>query len=341
MKAEKTLTVSVSAYNVEKTINETLSHFMTLKNLDALEVLVINDGSTDGTADIVSNYVNKYPDVYKIINKENGGWGSTLNTGIDYATGKYFKQLDGDDYFDSFNLDFFLEYLKECNADLVYSPFIIFDDKTGGIIKMVGDYGEYFDKGILVNIDELEEFIPAMHSMTVKTDILQKNKIRITENSFYTDLEYVFKAYNTCYTMTYFSKAIYYYRIGRNGQSMSVTGIRKHYIEHQNMLFSMIRYIDNNVTKENIRRTFLNGLEYMAYMQYLFYMVLPCSIKNKKELISFDTALKRENEHLYEKLNIHQPIRFWRGHKFVAYYLLSHLKVMQDKKRRINVFEGG
>ena len=95
----KLLTVSIAAYNAEKTIEKCLNSFLGCKHLIDLEILVINDGSSDSTADIVSAYEKQYPYSIRLINKENGGHGSTINKGIEIATGKYFELMDGDDYF--------------------------------------------------------------------------------------------------------------------------------------------------------------------------------------------------------------------------------------------------
>ena len=96
---EKILTVSIAAYNVYNYLNETLTPFLGVKGNDRLEVLIIDDGATDGTLELALEYQEKYPNVFRVIHKENGGWGSTVTTGILNATGKYFKLLDGDDYY--------------------------------------------------------------------------------------------------------------------------------------------------------------------------------------------------------------------------------------------------
>ena len=109
--SKKILTISIAAYNVSETIDECLSHFVNCKRLDDLEILIINDGSTDDTTEKVKKYTDKYPNSFILINKENGGWGSTLNKGMEVATGKYFRQLDGDDYYDEKNVDLLVDYL--------------------------------------------------------------------------------------------------------------------------------------------------------------------------------------------------------------------------------------
>ena len=106
----KLLSVSIAAYNVEKTLEEVLEPFCNINNKELLDVMIINDGSKDSTREIALNYEKKYPEVFRLIEKENGGWGSTLNVGFREARGKYFKQLDGDDFFSPENLDDFIEY---------------------------------------------------------------------------------------------------------------------------------------------------------------------------------------------------------------------------------------
>ena len=97
---EKILTITVPSYNVEKFLENTLDSFVDERVLDAIEVLVVDDGSKDRTAEIGKGYEAKYPGTFRVISKENGGHGSTINRGIKEARGKYFKVVDGDDWVD-------------------------------------------------------------------------------------------------------------------------------------------------------------------------------------------------------------------------------------------------
>ena len=236
---DKVLSVSIAAYNVEKTLREALFPFTLEKVVDLVDVMIVNDGSNDRTVEIASEYVDKYPDTFRLINKENGGWGSTLNVGIKNARGKYFKQLDGDDYYSLENLYEFLLFLNEADADMVHSPFVTFSDGSG-ILREYGVYEGTYDKFPLnrkVLLSECEGFVPAMHSTAILTKVLQSSDIFITEKCFYTDVEFVLKSLNNCETIIFFEKPVYYYRLARNGQSMSQAGVRKHYEDHQKMLF--------------------------------------------------------------------------------------------------------
>lgn len=209
----KLLTISIAAYNVEKYIKETLESLI-CENMDFIQVLIVNDGSNDSTAAISKEYEKMYPKTFKLINKENGGYGSTINTGIKNAIGKYFKQLDGDDKFDTENLNLFIEKLKECDADVVYTPYYTWrNDKKiptyCGLEKYesndsieINNYFDGFRKDIV------------MHSLAYKTELLKKNNIEILEKSFYTDSEYALYPFLYAKTMKVFDIILYMYRMG-------------------------------------------------------------------------------------------------------------------------------
>ena len=93
----KLLTISIAAYNVEQYLKKCLDSFIEPSIMSQLEVLIVNDGSKDSTLEIAREYEKKYPDTFKAIDKPNGGHGSTINTAIENATGKYFKVIDSDD----------------------------------------------------------------------------------------------------------------------------------------------------------------------------------------------------------------------------------------------------
>ena len=97
----KILTVTIPAYNVEKYMDEVLPTFLEESILNKIEILIVNDGSKDGTSKKGKQYEQQYPAVIRLIDKENGGHGSTINKGIELATGKYFKVVDGDDWVDT------------------------------------------------------------------------------------------------------------------------------------------------------------------------------------------------------------------------------------------------
>lgn len=113
------MTFSIAAYNVEKYLDKLLKTIICVPNNEMVEVLVVNDGSKDSTAQIAKEYEKNYAGVVRLIDKENGGHGSTINRGIKEAKGKYFKAIDGDDWVDSEALEKLLNDLTQIDSDLV------------------------------------------------------------------------------------------------------------------------------------------------------------------------------------------------------------------------------
>ncbi len=336
--SEKVLSISVAAYNVAETLREALEPFTRSDVLNDLDIMIINDGSTDNTVEIAQEYVKRFPESFRLINKKNGGWGSTLNVGMREARGRYFKQLDGDDYYSEKNLTDFVRFLCECTADAVYSPFVMFEHGTGAIIKELGAYTCY-PFGVNLKLADMRDFAPAMHTWTVRTEVLQNNPIHITEHCFYTDVEFVLKSCNYCNTVAFFELPIYYYRLARSGQSMSVQGVRKHYQDHLKMVTSMLQYERDCLTDSAKEEIFFIRLLGACNMQYFFFFALDCNRKQKKQLMAFDTLLKTQYPKYYENLKGNQ-IRLLRATHFMGYWLIGHLKTRKDKRMKQNVFEG-
>lgn len=99
---DKILTVVIPTYNMERYLRYCLDSLCVGRGSDALEVLVINDGSTDSSSAIAHEYEQKSPGIFRVIDKENGNYGSCVNRGLTEAKGKYIKILDADDSFDQY-----------------------------------------------------------------------------------------------------------------------------------------------------------------------------------------------------------------------------------------------
>ena len=113
---DKLLSVVVPSYNASKYLDFNLQSFLRPSVPEKLEVIVVDDGSTDDTARIADAYHEKYPETIKVIHKENGGHGSGINAGLRAATGKYFKVVDADDWVDHEALERLLDYIASFDA---------------------------------------------------------------------------------------------------------------------------------------------------------------------------------------------------------------------------------
>ena len=114
----KVLSVIIPSYNSRKWLKKCLESFV-CSALNDIEVIVVNDGSEDGSENIAVEFVNKYPSSFIFKNKENGGHGSAINEGVKLASGKYIKVIDADDWINTQSLPEFISTLKNTDADTV------------------------------------------------------------------------------------------------------------------------------------------------------------------------------------------------------------------------------
>ena len=91
----KTLSITVPCYNSQEYMRNCVDSL--LKGGEDVEILIVDDGSKDDTLKIAKEYEEKYPTIIKAVDKENGGHGDAVNSGLTHATGKYFKVVDSDD----------------------------------------------------------------------------------------------------------------------------------------------------------------------------------------------------------------------------------------------------
>ena len=289
----KILTVSVAAYNVESFLGFTLESCIENKILDDMEVLVIDDGSNDRTADIAQKYVNLYPAFFKLIRKENGGYGSTVNCGVQYACGKYFRLLDGDDWFISKNLVTFISYLKRTEADMVITPYLeCWENNKETILKSPGELRE----NEVYEMDKMEKWPQiAMHNLTVKTELFQKNHILLTEKCYYTDIEYYMYPFKYARTCIFLNIPLYCYRLGREGQSMSDRGLKQHIDDHIKVLEDIIKfYYRNGEMSYGNRDIFIKERIYTLIRACLNVVwKLDSEYDAKRKMIKIDMILKQ------------------------------------------------
>ncbi len=294
---EKILTITIAAYNVQDYLENALDSLV-CSYMDQLEVLIENDGSTDKTQSIAQRYEQKYPNTFKCINKENGGYGSTINNSIEIATGKYFKQLDGDDWFENSNLDPFIELLSSIDVDRVLTPFIRFTE--GSEATETVDFMSDVQEGKYdIDTFSFTHFVN-MHSSTFRTSILKKMNHRLTHHCLYTDLELVSYPISLEHTMYVTHAPLYVYRLGRDGQSISRESIVKHYKEHERVLwhlFSVFDELDSESKKEYMRLR----ISIETYNQARYICFLEDTNQGYQEMKNFIVQLKSKNKDLLER----------------------------------------
>ncbi len=299
---DKLLTVTVPAYNVEAWLDQTLTSMLQEEILEDLEILVVNDGSKDRTKEIGLSYQKKYPDTVRVITKKNGGHGSTINTGIEEAAGRYFKVVDGDDWVDSQNFVMLMKMLSRLNVDVVGSNYTWVDHETGKPTKQQEYPFEGFEYSRIYKIREIAGKVTVpMHAMTIRTEILKNMKERIDEHMFHVDMEYIAFPIPYCETFIFLKPSVYRYRLGRPGQSMSLAKMRANREQHLHVLHHVQRYIEQMHTKMSpAQETYLNAIvAWLFGSQLKIYISFPLGSGMYREAVKLDHYIRKHNPAAY------------------------------------------
>ena len=223
----KLLSIAVPCYNSEGYMERCIKTL--LKGGDEVEILLINDGSTDGTAEIADSYQEKYPDIVRAIHQPNKGHGGAVNTGIENATGKFFKVVDSDDKLNTKVYDQVLDVLRgfaeDDGLDMLISNFVY--DKEGVRRKKIMQYRSSIPRDRIFTWHEARRFKKGqyilMHSVIYRTEILRQCGLQLPEHTFYVDNLYVFQPMPYAKHMYYLDVNFYMYFIGRDDQSVNET----------------------------------------------------------------------------------------------------------------------
>ena len=295
---EKILTVAIPSYNVSKYLDEILPTFLCNEIMNDIEILIVNDGSKDNTAEIASRYEEEYKGVIRLINKENGGHGSTINRGIEEAKGKYFKVVDGDDWVDSKEFIRYVEALKNIDADAILTPFNRVNIESGEITKKGFSN---LNHGTTYKVDDIICELSnkyQMHSITFKSEVLKKIP-KIRENCFYVDQEYVNYPLKYIKTITYLDCTIYQYRVGNNEQSMSFKNMQKNRNMHINVFFDILSFYENNTFSKGVSEFLLERLAGLYLTQMRIFFSMDINNETKKEVSQFTKEVKKRNKKVY------------------------------------------
>ncbi len=315
---KKILTISIAAYNVQDYIEKLLESIIATEMYSELEVIVVNDGSQDKTVELVKKYVNRYPETVFLIDKKNGGHGSTINEGIKNAHGDYFKVIDGDDWVEPEELKKLVNKLKKCSSDLVFCNFknVYENTNTEKIIKMGIESNKEF------KFDEISEKLDKLcfHNIYIKTKILQDNSIKLQENCFYVDNELDCYPIPFVETVINYDFTVYCYRLGREGQSVSLKSLQKNEKQRLMVITNLLMFYKNYKGKISLsKQKFIEKfISIMVGSQIDIMFSWPLSIKKLKEIIEFDNKIK-ETPGIYQYMHF-STFKLWRKQRTLLYF---------------------
>lgn len=313
----KFLSVVVPTYNMELYLPQCLGSVTRIDVPSTLEVIVVNDGSKDKSLEIAKRYQEKRSDIIKIIDKPNGHYGSCINAALKVATGKYFRPLDADDWFNTDALIHLLEKLKSTDVDLIITPRTEITENESRLFSFDFPPQSVHDTKELNELPFAEvDGIMSMHSMTYRLETLKKINLTLQEKICYTDTEYYLIPLQYVKKFIYFDFPLYQYRLGREGQSMEADVFQKN--RHQLVLVLKKIFFATSLSRNSIEYNRLLGLLFRYYGIVLFDVKITKTDLN--DIVSLSKLVKSKSSHLWNALNnkLYQVPRF---------YVLTHMNL--------------
>ena len=218
------LSFVVPSYNSQDYLDRCIDSMLPAP--DDVEIIIVNDGSTDGTQAMADQYASTNPGHVRVVNKVNGGHGSAINSGLAAAQGRYFKVVDSDDWVDSDAYEKLLTALRgyptEAGPDLVVTNFVY--EKEGKRHKHAMTFRNVFDTDRVVGWEQTGRFRRSqyllMHALTYRTGLLREVGLQLPEHTFYVDNLYAYVPMARVRRLAYVDADLYRYYIGREGQSV-------------------------------------------------------------------------------------------------------------------------
>lgn len=264
------LSIIIPVYNIRDYLPQCIDSL--LCNRTDYEILLIDDGSTDGSSDICDAYANKY-DIIKVFHKENGGVSSARNLGLQQACGEYIYFVDGDDWVDGFNTVF--NYLNGgelfgVNYDIIGSNNEIRKSHHISLDTIrINDYAHYY-----------ERHFHALWAFILRKDVIERLKLAFHEELKYAeDWVFVVQYLSNCKAIQSIHSTTYKYRASRSGSAMNQKYDRRQVLLH----FKAFDYINaSNSLDEN--KVFYNKERAECFIYVLNLVANNIDLLDKQEI---------------------------------------------------------
>ena len=330
----KLLTVAIPCYNSQDYMEHAVE--TALVGGEDVEIILVNDGSSDKTAEIADRLQQKFPTIVRAIHKENGGHGSAVNTGIQNATGLFFKVLDSDDWFDRGAFLKILDVLRSfvedgSGVDMLLANYVY--EKPSLHKHKVIRYDGVFPENQVFTWNDVKRFKISqnilMHSVIYRTKMLRDCQLELPRHTFYVDNIFVYNPLPFVKKMYYVNADLYRYFIGRDDQSVNEKVMIGRIDQQIKVNKLMIDAYDLTKIKNKKLRDYM--VKYLTMMMTVSSVFLikegsEESLQKREELWEY---LKNKNKIMYRMINkmaLSKPMQFRSkaGRKIVVWgYSLS------------------
>lgn len=307
MRDLKLITFTVPCYNSEAYMSKCIESLLVAGS--EAEIIIVNDGSSDRTAELADSFAEKFPDLIRVIHQENGGHGEGVNQGIRNASGLYFKVVDSDDWLDTKALLEFMAQLRhfvkeDRTPDLIVANYVferVYENRS-----YTSKYKGALPVGRTITWDQIGHFgqtqYMAMHAMYYKTEVLRKSGVVLPKHTFYVDNLIAYSPLPYVKTLHYLDLDLYRYFIGREDQSVNESIMIKRIDQHLlvNELMMKSCHIDS-LKSHKLRRYMHHYLIMLLTISSVFIMLMDEEDQEKRYALWH--SLKEYDEKMYKKMS--------------------------------------
>lgn len=240
MRNTPVLTVAVPTYNMERWLEKNLNTYWDARLVGRLEVICVNNDSTDRSKEIIESFCTKAPEIFRLIDRTVDDYGAAVNDAIVAASGTYFRIVDADDWVNTDELFRFVEELERQQADVILSDYQIVSMIDGSVKPVcAGDFGVRYGH-IYKTLDMPMRTLPSIHATTYRTQLLRQQKFTMLNGLYFLDETYVIIPYLHVKSVLYSDCDVYRYQVANPEQSMSPKNRAKHHACRREILCDLI-----------------------------------------------------------------------------------------------------
>jgi glycosyltransferase involved in cell wall biosynthesis len=206
---------------MDKWLRKNLQTYISPYLRENIEVLCLNNASEDHSKEIIQEYCDKDPLLFTLLDRDNRGYGSSINEALAMASGRYFRIVDADDWVNTEELERQVRRLETLSADVVLTDYCIVNMQNGKHTPVrAGDAGVAYDV-LYSDLDACKKTLPSIHATTYRTLLLRDMGFFMQDKMYFVDEEYVILPYIFVGTSIFLNCDIYRYQVANPEQSMS------------------------------------------------------------------------------------------------------------------------
>ncbi len=314
----KYITFTVPCYNSEHYMKRCLDSLLVVR--DGVEIIIVDDGSTDATGTIADEYSALYPDVVKVVHQENGGHGAGVNAGLKLAQGRYFKVVDSDDWLDKTAYEKLLARIKEfcvmgacgkeqyenTGPDLIVCNYIYdhLEEGTGHTVR----YRNVFPKNRMCGWQETGHFSLSqylvMHALIFRTQVLKESKVKLPRHTFYVDNLFANQPLPFVERILYLDVDLYHYYLGRDDQSVNEEVLKKRIDQQIRVTLLVVECADLQAVRKKsprLEKYLCRNISIMMAISSIHLLLIgtPQAYEKRKKLLH---RIRARNPKLYIRL---------------------------------------